>query len=348
MSKISNSNYIKTLDGWRAIAVILVIFSHMKNSLFVEGSFLFKVSAWGLNGVDLFFAISGYLISKNLIFELQKTDTINLKKFYLKRFFRLMPVLWINLLLLYILTKVNWIDVSTYEFISTLTFWRNYLTTASSHYTGQMWSLSVEEHFYFFLPVFLYLVRKSKKVIISCLMIALAVTIWRKLGTIPRVIEYFPIIEFNMWATFGRFDSLLYGVILAFADFSYGNKLNTIKKINPLVFISLLTCVYLLPIPLKPTFEAILFPLLIYSTISNDKSKLSKLLELPVFTFIGKLSYSIYIWHMLFAYKMPAAPVFIQHICGAWFSLIPIFLVSMFSFRYIETPIRTWGYRLIK
>lgn len=342
------NQYIKSLDGWRAIAVILVIFSHMKEVLFIDGSLLFKISAWGLNGVDLFFAISGYLISKNLISELKISNTINLKKFYLKRVFRLMPVLWINLLVLYILTKLGWIVVSSDEFLSTLTFWRNYLSTASSHYTGQMWSLSVEEHFYFFLPLFLYFIRKSKNVILFSLAIALTVTIWRKLGTMPVIIEQFPLIEFNMWATFGRFDSLLYGVILAFLDSFYSDKLTRLKKISPFVVVTILTIVYVLPIPLKPTFEAILFPLLIYSTISNEDNIISKILEYPFLTYIGKLSYSIYIWHMLFAYKMPSAPTLVQIIFGNWFSIIPIFLISAFSFRFIETPIRTWGYSMIK
>ncbi len=333
--------YIKTLDGWRALAVIAVILSHLKDSVLSPESRLFNIFSAGINGVDLFFAISGYLIASNLFKELDRDETVNFKRFYLKRFFRLMPASWCYLLVIFLMTP-SLITVLPIEFISTLTFWRNYLIMDHS-YTGQFWSLMVEEHFYFFLPFFLFSVREPKKILISIVGIGITVALWRKLGTMPSVVEAFPPIEYTMWNTFGRFDTLLYGVLLATIQRYFPKWDNVLRKIPIFAPIVALLCLFLVKIPFKPTFEAILYPLIIYSTICHSEGWFGRFLENPLFRFIGKISYSLYLWQQLFVAPFPRGPEWFRALGGEWHSIGVIFVVATISYYLIEDPFRKLG-----
>lgn len=342
--------YIKTLDGWRAIAVIAVTFSHLKDAVLTKESLLYPIFSWGLNGVDLFFALSGYLIAIRLIFEIKKESRIDLKSFYIKRFFRLMPASWFYLIFISIISYLGYIEVKGIEIFSTLTFWRNYLTLPDQlhSYTIQFWSLSVEEHFYFFLPLFIIFLKKPKRIIYILILLGVTVTLWRKIGTIDRFTEVFPLVKFSMVYTFGRFDALLYGVLLAYIQKYNPSIKDILRKIHPLFIMVAIFLVSYFSIPLKPTLEALLFPLLIFSTISFEKSFLSKFLEIRVIRYIGAISYSFYIWQQFFVYKITKGPTFLESITGEWHSLIFIFIASALSYHFIETPFRKWGYQLLK
>lgn len=348
---ISTDKYIKTLDGWRALAVIFVTLSHLRDSIVAEGTYLYRFFSWGINGVDLFFALSGYLISIKLIAELEKNKTLNLKKFYVKRFFRLMPASWFYLLVVSGFMVLDFIHVYKYEILSTVTFWRNYLKIPSEPlhtYTGQFWSLSVEEHFYFFLPCFLLLIKDARKIIWSLIALGVAVTVWRKLGTVSVVINQFPFMQYDMWSTLGRFDALLYGVLLAYVQTYHSERISFFSKIPTELYMVLLFLIDYYPIPLKTTLEALVFPLLIFSTVANDKRPISRFLELRPLKYIGLISYSFYIWQQFFVAKMVEGPLLLQSVTGEWHSLVAIFLVSSLSYHLIETPLRKVGYAASK
>jgi len=340
----SDNKHIKTLDGWRAVAVAAVTLAHLSGSVLPKTSSLAPVFAWMINGVDLFFALSGYLISSKLIAELESSGKINFKLFYLRRVFRLIPAAYTYLSIIFLLSFAGYMAVNNLEFLSILTFWRNYLgPEAGGEYTGHFWSLTVEEHFYFFLPAFLFFLRKPKKIIFSTIALGVFVALWRKAGTIDHITNMFPYMKFTMWSTIGRFDALLYGVLLGYVHKYCLNITNILKKIHPIIAMLLIFLVAYFPIPFRPVFEALLFPLLIFTTVSNDKSLVSNFLELRYMKYIGTISYSIYIWQGLFVYKMVNAPKLLQSITGEWHSLIFILLASMASYHIIENPVRKWG-----
>src|SRR5450759_1578168 len=81
------SRYIPTLDGWRAVAIGLVLFSHTR----LPHGFLASLSPYGAIGVHVFFAISGFLITFRLLEEYRLFGAISLRAFYLRRFFRILP-----------------------------------------------------------------------------------------------------------------------------------------------------------------------------------------------------------------------------------------------------------------
>src|SRR5579863_4511460 len=91
----SSRIYFSSLDGWRALSVIGVILYHGRFSFFSDDSYMRRISAHGEMGVDVFFAISGFLICSLLLQEFRHTDQISLRGFYLRRFFRIVPAYYL-------------------------------------------------------------------------------------------------------------------------------------------------------------------------------------------------------------------------------------------------------------
>src|SRR6476646_7446998 len=93
-------NRIPTLDGWRGIAIALVLFDHIQDS--IMGHYARPWTATGYQGVTIFFVLSGFLITSKLL-----EGPINFKRFYLRRFFRLMPAAWVFLVFLLLLSHIT-------------------------------------------------------------------------------------------------------------------------------------------------------------------------------------------------------------------------------------------------
>jgi peptidoglycan/LPS O-acetylase OafA/YrhL len=106
-----SSSYIPTLDGWRALAVSLVIGAHcytmLLNSGTHAGALAAKILSHAGYGVDIFFALSGYLICTLLLQEKKRTGTIGLGRFYTRRVFRILPPILLYLTTLFFLTQLN-------------------------------------------------------------------------------------------------------------------------------------------------------------------------------------------------------------------------------------------------
>jgi peptidoglycan/LPS O-acetylase OafA/YrhL len=144
-------NRIPTLDGWRGIAILLVLFDHIQHSLL--NRYAEPWTQTGQHGVTIFFVLSGFLITSRLL-----EGPSDLKRFYLRRFWRLMPVAWTyiaSLLLLDRLTGVHFVSLSGVS--ACLFFYRNFGGNSGSAITGHFWSLSLEEQFYLVWPCVLLL-----------------------------------------------------------------------------------------------------------------------------------------------------------------------------------------------
>jgi peptidoglycan/LPS O-acetylase OafA/YrhL len=338
--------YIPTLDGWRAIAVILVLLAHTVESITElyglprQISFLAGI---GGQGVNIFFGLSGFLITTHLIKEMESTG-INLKIFYLKRFFRLMPALWVYLLSIFILGNIGYVPDDSKGIFSSLLFFRNY--TEGLNTTNQIWSLSIEEHFYLLLPSFLILLKKPKRIVFGLLISCFAITVWRKLGTVSAFTELVPFSAYHDKHTFQRMDFMLFGVLVAYLQAYFPN---VFKKLSwhPLIPIILTIVVIYGPIPLRPTARAVVMPLLFVSTLMRANNLFSKVLEIKAIRYVGKISYSVYLWQQLVTFKLHNAPKFIQVLTGEWWS-IPIAIgIGAISYHLIENPVRKWGYRKV-
>jgi peptidoglycan/LPS O-acetylase OafA/YrhL len=206
------SKVIPSLDGIRAISVLLVVLAHAG----------FEAVPGGL-GVTIFFFLSGYLITTLMLAEHEKTGGIDIPKFYARRIFRLMPPLLVTLAISYALTYVGLLGggITVAGLASQLLYFANYYflffdpgNTIPSG-TGILWSLAVEEHFYIFYPLLLSLLlgSGSRPRTIGVLLGAacLAVLAWRiHLAHLPGFTS-----NRTYFASDTRIDSIIYGCILA-------------------------------------------------------------------------------------------------------------------------------------
>lgn len=160
--------YLPTLDGWRAVAILSVIFTH--DRLYSWGSLS---TGWlyhyGHHGVDLFFAISGLLICSRLLEEEQVFGKISIRNFYVRRAFRILPAALAFLIAIAALSLTGVLRIGVREWLGALLFFHNYtFLTGSlvldSVFVGHFWSLAVEEHFYLILPTILVLTRRGWRV----------------------------------------------------------------------------------------------------------------------------------------------------------------------------------------
>lgn len=342
---MKNTGVIPSLDGIRAISIILVFLSHAGLGHMVPG---------GL-GVTIFFFLSGFLITTLLIEEYSQTKTINLKGFYIRRVLRLSPPLLVTLFLAYSLAALNVIPggVSFNGFFAQVFYLANYhqiLMWPGDTPEGLeiLWSLAVEEHFYIIFPLLALLLFKMNNrwrllfVLISLCFLALA---WR----------YYLVLELSAgqsrtyYASDTRLDSILLGSIFAIIRAPHKDKeLNIFHFKHLAIFgggllLLLVTLVYRAEVfreTLRYSLQGLaMFPIFYY-VINCKSSLLFQWLENPFVKRLGLYSYSLYLSHLViiraieyyqptlgFTYKFPLAVLL---------SLVFAYLVE----RYIDSPVR--------
>lgn len=353
MKRETPKGYLPTLDGWRAVAILAVLLAHDK--LHSIGRFSLDLIHWqGVHGVDLFFAISGILICTRLLEEERLDGLINLKAFYIRRVFRIQPAALVYLTVIGLLMIFRALDPAPKEVLFAAVMVRNYLPLhASPHawYTVHFWSLAVEEHFYLVLPGFLFLVRRHRIAVLSAVVFVLF--IWRAI-----VLDH-PRLQFG-WKPGFRTDLAVAGILLAalVALLLRRPKLRAWMHqwVRPWVAMSILAFVGLWMHQEKSelSFFALqcAFPVLVVSTLLRPDSITGRILELAPLRFLGRISYSIYIWQMLFfpfwvAVTPPHSAV-LQRIQDSGLRYVALFAVSMLSYYFIERPMIRIGHRLAK
>ena len=304
------------LDHLRALAIILVFFFHYQISIFGHPAWLPSLVKLGWTGVDLFFVLSGFLISSQLFHQIKQRGEICFKVFFLKRFFRILPAYWVVVAIYFCIPSFREKEAlpTLWKF---LTFTQNIgLDLKATGTFSHAWSLCVEEHFYFFLPLILFLLQLVK---FSRKALYLLVAFFM-LGFICRLYSwnhcYLPHIDAEdswMWwykymyyPTYNRLDGLLIGVSLAaLHQFSPGGWSKISKYGNAMICLSLavLTGAYFLCYDESSYYASIFgFPLvalayglLVAGAISPD-SFLYKW-QSKTTTFIATLSYAVYLTH---------------------------------------------------
>jgi len=348
----SNIKYRPDIDGLRAIAVSVVVFFHAGITSL----------AGGFVGVDVFFVISGFLITTLLVKEAQNTGTISLSNFYARRIRRLMPaglfvVLSVLLVGLFIfpadVTRQNLAlsAIASTAFVSNFYFWRTtgyFAPNAEDIPLLHTWTLSVEEQFYVFWPILIIAIlwasRKFKwdfRLILSlsflgvCL-VSFALAQWM-LGTRPSAAFYLVI---------SRAFELGAGALLALylPDFNSENKVfGTGLSLCGLVAIIYAVLVF---------DERTLWPgpsslIVVFGTIAllaggkiNTSGLVSRFLSTSPITFMGKMSYSWYLWHwpllVFLNYVTFGEAALSQKMIAVALSLG----LAIFSYYIVEKPIR--------
>ena len=348
-----NSNYIPTLDGWRAIAIIGVLICHGAGFVFdANGSFpnsqLYHITRYGALGVNLFFGISGFLICTRLLREQENYKQISIRNFYIRRAFRILPAYLFYLLVLTLLSALGWFQLYRKDLLSCVFFFRNYVV--GGWYTGHFWSLAVEEHFYLLLPVTLVLfgLRRSR---IMVVLLALAVAVWRVIefrhGLIsrhlPRDVSFYSRTDICM-------DALLWGCATAFLFQQSIWRERVGHWITPwawcLLAILYIYCVAANP-PLTMMWQAMLIPVLLVGTVLNPSWWLGKFLELPFIRWVGRISYGLYLWQQLFLPSDKSVVISqIKHLQQFPFNILAIFICATLSYYLMERHLIKIGHRL--
>lgn len=337
---------LPSINGLRAISILMVLFHHLEVQhilTFTMSSFKWLIPILhfvqdGQLGVNIFFVISGFLITTLLLHEEKITKTISIKNFFIRRTLRIFPAYFFLLFIYGVLQFMGFIHIHLESWITAVTYTK-YFNWQSDWYTAHAWSLSVEEHFYLLWPfVFVLGDFYRKRITILLIIIVPIMRIYIGLDSISW---------YNELTIFTRIDAILMGCIVAL----YKNEvLNYIKSYWKLVFYSSIFLLLSLSIlthylnnhyihyflfPISCTIgsvsNAAISLLLLYS-IYGPKSVWHKFLNLNAINYIGLLSYSIYLWQQVFMVKTTM-----------WFNQFPanigcIMLAALGSYYLIEKP----------
>jgi peptidoglycan/LPS O-acetylase OafA/YrhL len=333
--------YEPALDGIRAVAVLFVMAGHLN-----------LVYAGGL-GVDIFFVLSGYLITAILVSEFSASGRISLKKFYARRALRILPAVILLLLALNIFVAITQPreEAATlrWDSLGALFYIANWLR-AFGHdigILGHLWSLSIEEQFYFFWPITLaFLLSRNLSPNKIVLLIGLAVL----LVNADRIYIYRGIESFNRIynGLDTRADALLIGCALGLSG--YGILPRRVFALPGLIGAGFVGYVLFRSYPVRANLQ-VLFGLTIggslfavgvalslAAVLSNPQSIFAKLLRLPPLVWTGRLSYGLYLWHYpIFTFVAGWLPGLTPlgsmalKICGT-------FLSATLSYYFLERP----------
>ena len=308
---------IAPIDGLRGLAILLVIVHHSFDPVYGYGPFLNAIFAGlslGWIGVDLFFAISGFLIT-GILLETKQSAQYFLN-FYARRFLRIFPLYYLFCFLaLYVVPCLPCANPLTFEPIKEQQAWlwlyganilislkHSWVLATNCLELNHLWSLAVEEHFYLIWPLVIWLCspRQLKVICLVAISIVFAARITYVFGSHDFISAYI--------MTPLRIDALLIGSGVAFlrSEMSPG-KFRALGHIAlPSMFVLLMASFRFFDWRLSGTFAPsvglTLLPLffaasIVYVVSSSDMSLVKRAFSTPILSFFGKYSYGLYIYH---------------------------------------------------
>lgn len=330
-------NRIPSLDGARAISIALVMASHAGPQRFLQAADV------GLLGVRVFFVISGFLITKLLLEERERTGRISIRRFYMRRAFRILPAAYV-----YIAIAVMLIPFGMYLFYRDvppiLLFYADYYLhpgRVAGVAIGQFWSLSVEEQFYFFWPAALVLLG-SRRAPYACAILLLTAPTFRLLSA------------FGIWPTWPDFafesvcDALATGCLLALLR----DRLWSMRAYRRVVEGPVLGCfagfalaLTFIGVPVVVRY-AVGIPLLNVSIVMlldrymrmPTSTIVGRILNAAPIAWVGTISYSLYLWQQPWMFS--TWPLVVR-VCAA-------LACATISFYLVERPMLRLRSRILR
>jgi len=350
------------LDGVRAIAVLLVIVFHLSPGA-VVGGFI---------GVDLFFVVSGFLITSLLLRERAATGRIALGAFWRRRARRLLPALGVLLLVCCTAAYAIGGDLLVgigQQVLGAVTFSSNWLfLAASSNYFDStvpelfrnLWSLAVEEQFYLLWPLLLVVVllRVPRWVrVAAAFVLAAGSAVWMAtLWSADNATRVY-------YGTDTHFFGLAIGAALAFVAVTWPTSAlewtrwqrTALGIAGPLALAGILAVAALMPedspFPFQGGLAAVsVLSVITIATLLVPGTPLARLLDTPVLRWIGERSYGLYLWHWpVFLLVVSALPGWARDGISGWglggVALVITVAAAALSYQFVEQPIRRNGFR---
>jgi len=348
--------YRPEIDGLRAIAVLSVIFFHSNKSI---GNFI--LFSGGFLGVDIFFVISGYLITSIILNEINITTNFSFKSFYQRRARRILPallfVIFFSIFFAYLFLLPSDFNDYTKSIFYSLFFTSNYFF----YFTGELydatpsllkpflhtWSLSVEEQFYLIYPVIFYFSFKYFKNFLNKILFSLIF-----ISIFAMVVYFYTNQSLAFFNFLTRFWELLIGALIANNQSKISSLNLSILKKNIISFFGLILIIYSVLFFNKNISYGYIYTFVSIAGVSliisfHDKEILiNKILTNKILVFLGLISYSLYLWHYpIFAFGR------ITEFFGDGVSKKLIFLTfifSLFTYYLIEKPFRNFNFISVK
>lgn len=339
---------IDELTGLRAVAIGMVLLSHASGSMPAALRACIPGDT-GDVGVQIFFVLSGYLITRILMGEFAKTGTIDFWGFYRRRAYRIAPAFYAFLLTVSGLAAFHQIRVSWQQVVLSGTYLWNYahlLRLDGSYsndpqgvwYLGHTWSLALEEQFYWAWPAaFLAISRKQLPFLLPAAILLVPV-----IRMASYVLDRHDRAQLHLMFHTG-IDIILVGCLLALHQESLERRLGALL-VNPVALtLSAFTVIVALNlaqtyigggyiVTYGVTFSAGVMAFMMLSIMKQPRHWLSRLLRTAPLVYVGTLSYSLYLWQQIFTNAtMPTALAFPLNIAA------PIG-IAMFSYHFVELP----------
>ena len=359
-----NNKHNIHLDGLRGVAILMIIAYH-----YFTGFYIFD---FGWSGVDLFFILSGYLLSGRILPYL--SDKKIIWKFYFNRILRIVPLyfsfLMIFYLVFYLVASTETQNLYNHQqnpfsfffFTSNWMFILNYSSVQNN--LSHLWSLSVEEQFYLIFPLYIFIIEKKILLLKSTIILIVIVLILRCISY-----NFIDKIEFikNTWNTFYRMDCFFLGLLI------YLLKENGFLEKND-KWIGLVLTICVLSILIGGIYEhtfrinhffvtigftivAVAYGCIIILVINERKNFLKKITSNATLIFFGKISFGLYIFHWPIYLTMFSFINFFMRKTGIYLNAINIQLVniiissfiatviSYLSFKYYESIFLKWKFK---
>ncbi len=354
--------YVPALDGIRALAVLVVILSHFGLDKVVPGGF----------GVTTFFWISGFLITGQLVGEFQRAGHIDYRKFYIRRFIRLMPAAMVYIIITGEVFRLAGGSLPWSGWLAAVFYGENYydmfinydwLSAGVQNPLTHLWSLAVEEHYYIVWPVALTLLLRRRIAIPTMLIVCVVILAWRWwifqscfvndiTGPGGGICGHGVVVQYrNYKMTDARLDSIAWGALIALLAASpWRARLERLVGAYWVQGLALLVLLATFAIPgnwfrevWRYSIQGIALCVLV-PAVCGTQNPLRVILETKPLIYIGRLSYSLYLWHWGaacladWAYRPYSLP---------WFGVLlsATIITSMISYYGIEQPMVGWRRR---
>lgn len=337
--EVSNNNSKKVLNHiqfLRGISIFFVFFYHLKVEHF----------NYGFLGVDIFFVISGFVITSMICHEIEKTKKFSFYNFYKRRFKRIYPVLFFILSISFILVIFfqplefflynfrvylkSLFGISNFYYLSSN---KNYFDTVFDDPFAHTWSLGVEIQFYIFFPLLLFYILKyfnfSKNIFLLLLLIIIGISFTHYFQDDLKQIFYSP--KFRFW-------EFLIGTLTFFLTNKFKFKNNYLSFLSLLILFFFILTPKDINLPKTILLTCILSSMFILFYKENKNTVFNFIIENKYLIFFGNISYSFYLWHLPIIYFYDL--YFLDSLLREPFLFFIILSLSYFSLKFIENKFR--------